>query len=133
MTKVEKRTIRVVAALIEGNNGKVLITQRRAQAFMPLKWEFPGGKVEKGESDQQALKREIQEELGIEIEVGNHFLGLVHAYPDFYVDFQVYQCSIEQGEPQDIGVHGFKWVSITELDSYDFPPADQPTIKKLLE
>lgn len=129
----EKRTIRVVAALIESGEGLVLITQRRAEAFMPLKWEFPGGKVEPGETDQQALKREIQEELGITVAVGDHFMGLIHSYPDFNVDFQVYQCSILEGEIQKVGVHDFKWVNVKDLDKFRFPPADQPTVKKLLE
>ena len=133
MTDETKKTIRVVAGLLQDEQGRVLITQRRPQAFMPLKWEFPGGKVEAGESDEQALRRELQEELEIEVEVGEHFAGRVHSYPDFNVDFHVYRCQIESGSLKKIAVHDFKWVPIEELDSFDFPPADQPTVSRLID
>ena len=124
--KTSRRSIRVVAALLQRQDGKVLITQRRPQAFMPLKWEFPGGKVEQGESDQEALARELQEELGIQVQVGTHFMGMVHNYPDFDVDFQVYSCSIVSGDLKKIAVNDYCWVTISDLESFEFPPADQP-------
>jgi 8-oxo-dGTP diphosphatase len=127
------RTIRVVAALLQREDGKVLITQRRPQAFMPLKWEFPGGKVEPGETDQQALARELKEELDIEVEVGGHFMGLKHAYPDFEVDFQVYSCSIVSGDLRKLAVNDYRWVAISDLETFEFPPADQPTVEQLLK
>lgn len=133
MTAADKRTIRVVAGLILDPDGRALLAQRRPQAFMPLKWEFPGGKVEAGETDQQALGRELKEELDIDVEVCDHFMGLRHSYPDFDVDFQVYECKITDGQPRKIAVHDFKWVPIGKLGEYEFPPADQPTIQKLLE
>ena len=128
-----RRTIRVVAALLQREDGKVLITQRRPQAFMPLKWEFPGGKVEPGESDQQALARELKEELDIEVEVGQHFMGLKHAYPGFEVDFQVYSCSIISGDLRKVAVNDYRWVAVSQLETYEFPPADQPTVEQLLK
>ncbi len=127
------RTIRVVAALLQRDDGKVLITQRRPQAFMPLKWEFPGGKVEPGESDQQALARELKEELDIQVQVGEHFMGLKHAYPDFEVDFQVYTCSIISGDLRKLAVNDYRWVAVSDLETFDFPPADQPTVEQLLK
>jgi 8-oxo-dGTP diphosphatase len=133
MAEPDKRTIRVVAGLIRDSQGRALITQRRPQAFMPLKWEFPGGKVEAGETDQEALMRELKEELDIEVQVGQRFMGLVHSYPDFNVDFHVYDCEIVSGKPEKIAVNDFCWVSISKLCNYEFPPADQPTISKLLE
>ncbi|HUU00734.1 MAG TPA: 8-oxo-dGTP diphosphatase MutT [Myxococcota bacterium] len=133
MTSESKRTIRVVAGLIRDSQGRALITQRRPQAFMPLKWEFPGGKVEAGESDQEALNRELKEELDIDVQVCEHFMGLIHSYPDFDVDFQVYNCKIVSGKPGKIAVNDFKWIHISELCNYEFPPADQPTISKLLD
>ena len=128
-----RRTIRVVAALLQRDDGKVLITQRRPQAFMPLKWEFPGGKVEPGETDQQALARELREELDIQVEVGAHFMGLKHAYPDFEVDFQVYSCSIVSGDLRKVAVNDYRWVAISDLETFEFPPADQPTVEQLLK
>ena len=132
-TDSSKAIVRVVAALIQDSKSRVLITQRRAQAFMPLKWEFPGGKVEAGETDEQALAREIQEEINVSVEVLEHFAGIVYSYRDFSVDFHVYRCSIVEGNIEKIAVNDFKWVSISELDSFDFPPADQPTIEKLVQ
>jgi 8-oxo-dGTP diphosphatase len=129
----QTRTIRVVAALLQREDGKVLITQRRPQAFMPLKWEFPGGKVEPGESDQQALARELKEELDIEVEVGGHFMGLKHDYPDFEVDFQVYSCTILSGDLRKVAVNDYRWVAISDLETFEFPPADQPTVEQLLK
>ncbi len=133
MTSESKRTIRVVAGLIRDSHGRALITQRRPQAFMPLKWEFPGGKVEAGESDQEALSRELKEELDIDVQVGENFMGLIHSYPDFDVDFQVYNCKIVSGKPGKIAVNDFKWIPISELCNDEFPTADQPSISKLLE
>ena len=127
-----KRKVRVVAALIEDSEGQVLITQRRPQAFMPLKWEFPGGKVEAGETDQVALMRELKEELGIETRIGAQFMGLMHSYPDFDIDFHVYSCELIGGSLKCLGVHDFRWVPAGELDQFEFPPADQPTVKLLI-
>jgi len=127
-----KRTVRVVAALVESGDGRVLITQRRPQAFMPLKWEFPGGKVEVGETDQQALARELREELGIEVQVADHYMGLLHSYPEFDIDFHVYTCKILSGQIVRLGVHDFRWVKTSELTEFEFPPADMPTVSKLL-
>jgi mutator protein MutT len=127
-----KRVIRVVAAIIRREDGKVLITQRRAKAFMPYKWEFPGGKVESGEDDQQAIIREIKEELDVEIVVGDHFFGSLHCYPDFDVDFQVYECSIVSGDLAKKAVHDYRWVAVSELEDFEFPPADHPTLERLV-
>ena len=100
---------------------------------MPLKWEFPGGKVEPGESDQQALQRELLEELTITVSVGEHFMSLVHSYPDFISDVHVYECSLQSGSLEKKEVHNFRWVSIDELESIDFPPAEQSTVAKLIQ
>jgi 8-oxo-dGTP diphosphatase len=131
--ETNKKKVRVVAGLMMNHKGQVLITQRQPKAFMPLKWEFPGGKVEPGEDDQQALKRELKEELGVDVKVGNHFMGLEHEYDEFVIDFHVYHCSLTQGSIQAVGVYNFRWVQPYELDSFEFPPADEPTIQRLLE
>lgn len=128
-----KPFIRVVAALIENERGQILITQRRPQSFMPLRWEFPGGKVEASEIDQTALARELREELGIEVQVMDEFMGLVHQYPSFDIDFHVYRCEITGGKLQSIAVNDFRWVELRELEGFEFPPADQPTVERLIK
>jgi 8-oxo-dGTP diphosphatase len=134
MTEADgKPVVRVVAGLMEDSDGRVLITQRRPQAFMPLKWEFPGGKVEQGETDEQALARELLEELGIQVEVGQHFMDKFHVYDDFAVDFNVYRCHIQSGDLRKIAVNDFVWVKPSDLDCYEFPPADEPTIERLID
>ncbi len=129
----DKPIVRVVAGLILDEYDRVLITQRRPQAFMPLKWEFPGGKVEPGESDAAALARELAEELDIQVAVGEHYMGLLHAYPDFSIDFHVYRCAFRSGTIVKKAVHDFRWVELAELDGFEFPPADEPTIGRLLD
>jgi len=134
MSASTKKKVRVVAGILQREeDGKVLITQRRPTAFMPLKWEFPGGKVEPGETDEQALKRELNEELGIEVEVGPRFMGELYDYHTFELDFQVYRCKLVSGKIQKLQVYQFKWVSISDLHAEDFPPADQTTLSLLLD
>ena len=127
-----KKIVRVVAALMMSEDGKVLVTQRKPTAFMPLRWEFPGGKVEQGESDREALARELREELDIEVEVLEEFLAVIHEYPDFTVDFHVYNCRLVAGTPKRVAVHDFRWVEPEQLESLPFPPADEPTVRKLV-
>ena len=90
------RTIRVVAAVIE-RDGQYLITQRRTSAVLPLMWEFPGGRVEAGETDQQALKREVLHRLGVEIEVGKLISFVSHPYEHYVVDLFLYECTLAAG------------------------------------
>src|SRR5205823_10532395 len=96
--------IRVVAAMIE-KDGKYLITQRRPTASLPLLWEFPGGRVEEGETDEAALARELSEEMGIEVDVLERTMRVEHSYPDYDIDFRVYRCKISRGEIQHERVH----------------------------
>jgi 8-oxo-dGTP diphosphatase len=127
-----KKVIRVVAAVIE-RDGRYLITQRRPAAVLPLLWEFPGGKVEDGESDHHALVREVSFRIGCDVEVfeklGDHF----HEYEKYDVLMSMYACSLPRGaEPAAAGVHAVKWVASDELGKYEFPPADQSSMSKLL-
>src|SRR3954462_7556216 len=87
-------TIRVVAAVIK-NDGRYLITQRRPNAVLPLLWEFPGGRVEEGESDAQALRRELLERLGVEGEVGQLISFVSHPYEHYSVDLHLYECKLQ--------------------------------------
>lgn len=127
------RTIRVVAAVLE-RDGKYLITQRRGSAVLPLMWEFPGGRVEPSETDQQALKRELLHRLGVAIEVGKLISFVSHPYEHYVVDLFLYECTLlnETEMLQPLAVNAFKWVASNEFDQYPFTPADEASMNKLL-
>lgn len=128
-----KRKIRVVAAQIE-QDGRYLITQRKPTSSLPLLWEFPGGRVEEGETDEAALSRELAEEMAIDVEVGKPAITVTHEYDAYVIDFRVYRCTLltPVEQIQKIGVHDFRLVAPAELDDYEFPGADQATIEALL-
>jgi 8-oxo-dGTP diphosphatase len=124
--------IRLVAAVIE-RDGSYLITQRRATAVLPGLWEFPGGRVEDGETDEQALRRELKERLGTEVEVKERMAHRIHAYHGYSVDLNLYQATICAGqEPQALRVAEVRWVKSNEFEKYPFPAADQATTDLLL-
>jgi 8-oxo-dGTP diphosphatase len=125
------RTIRVVAAVLE-KDGKYLITQRRATAVLPLMWEFPGGRVEAGETDVQALKREVMHRLGADIEVGKLISFVSHPYEHYVVDLFLYECMLAGEKLEARAVTAYKWVSSAEFDQYAFTPADEASMNKLL-
>lgn len=123
----------VVGALIV-QDGRYLITQRPPKAVLPLLWEFPGGKVEPGESDETALKRELKELLDIKVVVHEQVLHVQHAYPSYDIDFRVYRCELHSAQMiAHLRVHDHRWVPEEELDDYDFPSADQKTLDQLLK
>lgn len=126
-------TIRVVAAVVE-RDGRYLITQRRPTAVLPLLWEFPGGKVEAGETDAAALKREVQHRLAVDIDVGQLISFVSHPYEKYVVDLYLYECRLAGAEPAPAAsnVHAFKWVSSTDFEQYPFTPADEANMNKLL-
>jgi len=126
-----RRKIRVVGAMIE-EGGRYLITQRPPKASLPLLWEFPGGRVEPGETDQAALARELSEEMGIVVEVGDRVIHVEHAYEAYDIDFCVYRCRLVAGAPRHVRIHDHRWVRPDELDQYEFPPADEKSIALLL-
>src|SRR4029077_13544278 len=126
------RTIRVVAAVIE-REGRYLSTQRRPTAVLPLLWEFPGGRVEDGETDAAALKREVRHRLGVEIEAGQLISFVSHPYERYVVDLYLYECRIHGGEREPLAVNAFKWVTSAEFDQYPFTPADEASMNKLLD
>ena len=114
----------VVAALIR-ENGKFLICQRPAHKARGLLWEFVGGKVEDGESKEQALKRECKEELNIQISVGEQFYDVTHEYPDITVHLTLFNSEIVSGEPQLLEHNAIKWISPHEIPEHKFCPADK--------
>jgi 8-oxo-dGTP diphosphatase len=125
------RTIRVVAAVLE-DGGRYLITQRRASAVLPLMWEFPGGRVEDGETDAHALKREVLHRLGADIDVGKLISFVSHPYEHYVVDLFLYECTLKGTKLEARNVNAFKWVASNEFDQYPFTPADEASMNKLL-
>ncbi len=124
------REIEVAAALVF-REGKLLITQRHADAHLGGMWEFPGGKREPGEPFEDCLKRELREELGIEVEVGELLESLTHKYSDRVVHLQFFRCRWARHEPQLLDCADFKWVRREDLTRYEFPAADAQLIQRL--
>jgi mutator protein MutT len=122
--------IDVVAAIIR-REAKLLITQRLDNVHLARLWEFPGGKVEPGESLEVALRREILEELGIKIRVEDEFFRIDHDYPLKSVRLHFFNCTILEGVVQPLDVADLRWVAPAELHNFEFPPADAELIAKL--
>ena len=124
----------VVAGLIIGDDGRILITQRRADQTLPLQWEFPGGKVEPGEAPVAALERELAEEIGVQARVGRIWDVLHHAYPAFDLVMLVYACRLApEPAPRAIEVADLAWVAPGDLPGWDILPADRPLVARLVE
>jgi 8-oxo-dGTP diphosphatase len=121
----------VVAGLIVGDDGRVLITQRRADQALPLQWEFPGGKVEPGEAPVAALERELREEIGVTVAVGRIWDVMFHVYPEFDLVMLVYGCRIVAGTPRAVEVADLAWVAPHDLARWDILPADRPLVERL--
>ncbi len=122
--------IRVAAAIIR-RNGDLLITRRPLNVHLAGLWEFPGGKVEGDESLEEALVREIKEELAVRIEVLEEFYSVEHHYPRRSVQLHFFNCRIVEGEPRCVHVADFRWIMPSEFDQYHFPEADQDLIMRL--
>lgn len=125
-----RTSIEVAAGLIF-RDGKILITQRRAKAHLGGLWEFPGGKREPGETFEQCLARELMEELGVRVRVGELFESITHNYPEKAVHLRFFICGIEEKEPQTLGCAALKWVGKAELNDHEFPAADARLLEKL--
>lgn len=128
---MSKPRIRVVSAAIM-RDGRYLITQRLEKAVLPLLWEFPGGKVEPGESDEEALRRELKERLGIEAKVGEKLAATEREYKSYTVELSLFRCEIGAAEPQPHNVRALRWVTSREFEKYEFTPADQGSMDALL-
>lgn len=125
-----KSYIEVVAALI-WDEDKFLICQRPAYKARGLLWEFVGGKVEKGETKEQALIRECQEELSITVEPHDIFTEVTHEYTDITVHLTLFNCAILRGQPQLLEHNAMAWITPAEISNYSFCPADVEILKKL--
>jgi len=124
------RVIEVAAGLVF-RDGKLLITQRHAGAHLGGMWEFPGGKRESGESFEQCLRRELQEELGSEVEVLELVESITHPYPEKTVHLQFYRCRWLAHEPRAIDCADVRWVGRDELAGFNFPAADAKLLERL--
>ena len=122
--------IEVVAALI-WQGDKFMICQRPAHKARGLLWEFVGGKVESGETKEQALIRECREELSITLDVGDVFMDVTHEYPDLTVHLTLFNATIAEGEPQKLEHNDIQWITTKEIDKFAFCPADEEILKKL--
>ena len=122
----------VVAALIWENN-RFLACQRPAHKARGLLWEFVGGKVEPGETKEQALIRECQEELAVTVAVQDVFMEVDHVYPDLTVHLTLFNASIAEGIPQKIEHNDLRWITVEEIDQYPFCPADEEILRRLKE
>lgn len=122
----------VVAALI-WDKDRFLICQRPAHKARALLWEFVGGKVEPGETKEQALIRECREEMNITLSVGEVFMELIHEYPDLTVRLTLFHAAIAEGRPQKLEHNDIRWIRVEEIPQYDFCPADEEILAKLMQ
>lgn len=118
-------------AVIRDDRDLILIDRRLAKGLLGGFWEFPGGKIEGNETVQECIKREILEEIGIEIAVDSHLITIDHTYSHFRVNLQVYNCRYLSGQARAIECEEIRWVTIEELDHYTFPAANQEIIRAL--
>jgi 8-oxo-dGTP diphosphatase len=125
-----KKNIHVVGAVII-ENGRILCAQRGPAKSLPLTWEFPGGKIEEGESPQEALQREIVEEMHCKIEIGDQIEHTVYEYDFGIVHLTTFYCKLTEGKPVLTEHTSIKWLLPDELNSLDWAPADIPAIEKL--
>lgn len=122
--------VEVVAALI-WNGDRFLICQRPAHKARGLLWEFVGGKVEPGETKEQALIRECREELNVELEIGAPFMDVQHQYPDLTVHLTLFLAAIRQGTPQMLEHNDIRWITVPEIPQYEFCPADVEILENI--
>lgn len=122
----------VVAALI-WDKDKFMICQRPAHKARGLLWEFVGGKLEPGETKEQALIREYQEELAVTLSIGDVFMDVVHEYPDLIVHLTLFNAAILEGIPEKLEHNDIKWITPSEISNYEFCPADVEILKKITE
>ena len=129
------KQVTTVAGVIKNAEGKILCTQREQGKYdyISYKWEFPGGKIEEGETKEQTLARELMEELNLEVEIQDFFYQVEHDYPDFHLSMTVFNCFTAQTE-LSMNVHkSLKWLYPDEMKELDWAAADVPIAKKIIE
>ena len=126
----ENEAVEVVAALI-CSNGRLMICQRPAGKTRGMLWEFAGGKVEPGETKEQALVRECREELAVTVSVGRAFMDVSYSYPDMTVHLTLFEASITKGTPRKLEHHDIRWITSEEIPNYKFCPADMAFLDRI--
>lgn len=127
-----KRSVTEVVAALIWDGDRFLICQRPAHKARGLLWEFVGGKVEPGETKEQALIRECREELGVTLSVGDVFMDVLHEYPDLTVHLTLFHAAIREGTPQKLEHNDLRWITPEEIPDYAFCPADTDICAKIM-
>lgn len=133
MLTTMKKTVHVVGAIIENENNEIFCALRGPNMSLPNYWEFPGGKIETGESPEEALIREIKEEFNCFIEVGAKVEDTTYEYENVIVRLETYMAKLIEGEPQALEHAETKWVTRDEMTQLHFAPADIPAVRKIVE
>ena len=131
MTKAEESDMTEVVAALIRQGEKFMICQRPAHKARGLLWEFVGGKVEPGETKEQALIRECREELAVTVSVGEIFMDVTHEYPDLTVHLTLFNAVIAEGEPQKLEHNDIRWITPQEIPDYEFCPADVEILEEI--
>lgn len=127
------KNLHIAVGIIRNPQGEIFITRRAADAHMANKWEFPGGKIETGESPEQALARELQEEVGITVAAASLFDKLEYQFPDRHITLWFFLVESWEGEPWGKEGQPGRWLSQRELIADDFPPANEPIVTRLVQ
>jgi 8-oxo-dGTP diphosphatase len=125
-----KQLVKVTAAILE-RDGKIIIAQRKSKDHLAGKWEFPGGKIENGETPEECLARELKEEFDIEVSVGEYLGSSVFHYDHISIELMAYRTFWDGGKINSTDHKDYQWVTINQLAEYDFAPADKPFVEKL--
>ncbi|MCT7653920.1 8-oxo-dGTP diphosphatase MutT [Oceanimonas sp. NS1] len=133
MSSEGKKSILVAVGVVQNAAGEIFVCRRGESQHQAFKWEFPGGKVESGETVAQALARELEEEIGIQVSVCEPLMRLEHDYGDKRVTLDIRRVTAFTGEPHGREGQPSRWVPVPELHHYDFPAANRPILDKLLE
>ena len=125
-----REIVKVTAAILE-KDGRIIIDQRNSKYHLTGKWEFPGGKIETGETPEECLARELDEEFDIEVSVGDFLGSSIHHYEHISIELMAYRTFWDGGQINSNGNKNYKWVTVDELSQYDFAPADRPFVDRL--